>query len=1141
MIENLLQRVKEQGIKLYLDNEGALKLRRKTNATNDQLIAEIKEKKAQIIDWLKVSAKANDKIARAEHIDNEAPASFAQQRMWLVNQLESSDAHYNMTDALHINGTIDLSVIEQTCYEIIKRHEPLRTVFFERDGQVWQKVLDEFHFQVTRFDFTQESENVDNLVSECVKQFSLQAFSLESDLMLKVGYIELPRNNTGEAQGVLLFNLHHIAGDGWSRGLLLKEFNHLYQSIQQGEPSRLIPNALRYLDYSVWQRGLFESSTVDSQRAYWLKQLNELPDVHALPLDHPRPPVQSFDGSRVQFALEAQLSTQLKALAVEQNVTLFMLLHAAFSLLLSRYSDCTDIVIGTPVANRRQQELEGLIGCFVNTLVLRTNTSENGRFIDYLHDVKKVNVNAQANQDMPFDLLVDELNPQRSPAYSPLFQIQFSMNNTESVKPNLASSSVSSANVSRSLVKYELALHAVEDRDGLNFRFEYNTSIFKQDTIQQLQACFVQLLKSIVATPQQGIHELTLVSESNQHHLLVELNDTSAPIAHDDNVVAAFTQQVADNPQRIAVTYEGESLTYQQLDERVNQLANHLQDNGVGAHSYVALYMERSLEMVVAIWAILKSGGAYIPIDPTLPAARVRVILQDASPVLVLTQKRFYGSLPSYHHNVVSLDEDSVIQTLSSCSESFETNSLFQQGQEAYIIYTSGSTGEPKGVICEHKGLFNRIDWMQKMYQLNSADCVLQKTPYSFDVSVWEFIWPLITGCRLVVAKPEGHKEPSYLSSLIQSQEVTTLHFVPSMLNLMLQAGDWEQCSTVRQVFCSGEALSSELQAQFFATETKSKLHNLYGPTEASIDVTYWECDSAANKGASVPIGRPIQNTSLVVLDKNGKLVPYGAVGELHIGGMGLAVGYLNKPELTKDKFIPNPFPQLNGPRLYKTGDLVRYSEGGKLEYLGRIDHQVKLHGLRIELGEIEYQLAQHDKVNQCLVMVREDIVNQPRLVAYFDSPHPDIETQCTEYLKQQLPSYMVPEVLIKVTQWPLTANGKIDRKKLPVPNVPDTLKYLAPENEIESQLQLFVMSILHLNEDQVSANADFFELGGNSLLAIKLISKINEQWQINISSKEIFNTRTIRGLGAEIEKYTLVLASQIITNNTQVEESGWL
>ncbi|MDK3158298.1 amino acid adenylation domain-containing protein [Kamptonema cortianum] len=1022
------------------------------------------------------------------------PLSFAQQRLWFLAQLEPHSTAYNLCGAVRLDGVLNREALTQSFNEIVRRHESLRTTFHTVDGRPVATIAPQAPLAIPQIELS-ETE-----VQSYLEQEAQTPFDLTQSPLLRVKVLKL-----GEQSHILLLAMHHIASDGWSRGILVQELAVLYRAFCQNQHSPLPELPLQYADFAVWQRQWLQGEVLASQLAYWQQQLAGVSSLLALPTDFPRPVVQRYQGKVRVLSFSLELSRALKTLSQQTGSTLFMVLLAVFNLLLSRYTRSTDIVVGSPIANRNRAEIEGLIGFFVNTLVLRTDVSGNPTFRELLARVREVTLGAYAHQDLPFEQLVEVLKPERHLSHAPLFQVMFSLQNAANVQMEWPGLKQSPVELTSHHAKFDLNVSLEETPTGLVARFEYNTDLFQAATIDRMAGHLQQLCAEVVAQPDACLSTFSLLSPAEQHQLLVEWNNTQVDYPQLGCLHHWVEAQVEQTPDAVAVVFENHSLTYRQLNLKANQLAHHLQSLGVGVETLVGVCTERSLEMVIALLAILKAGAAYVPFDPTYPKARLAFMLQDSQVQVLLTQSHLIESLPQHPAQIVDLSSDFSTYSTDNLKTQVSPNNL------AYVIYTSGSTGQPKGAMNLHRGVVNRLLWMQDTYSLTATDRILQKTPFSFDVSVWEFFWPLITGARLIIAQPGGHQDSHYLVNLIQSQQITTLHFVPSMLQVFLQEPGVENCQSLKRVICSGEALSWELQQRYFS-KLNAQLHNLYGPTEAAIDVTYWECHPGSQLG-KVPIGRPIANTEIYILDQHQQPVPIGVAGELHIGGMGLARGYLNRPELTAEKFISNPF---KAGKLYKTGDLARYLETGEIEYLGRIDHQVKLRGLRIELGEIEATLLQHPEVQEAVVMLREDTPGYPRLVAYLvmDAGVSLNVTELRNFLMDKLPEYMIPSGWVSLAALPLSLNGKIDRRSLPLPPSvrPDSeSEIILPRNQIESKLAQIWCKVLQV--EQVSVQDNFFDLGGHSLLLIEVNSHIKAQFNLNLSIVELFRNPTLQML----------------------------
>jgi amino acid adenylation domain-containing protein len=1066
---------------------------------------------AELVERVQSASNAKACEAAATEPAEAFPLSFAQQRLWFLDQFEGNSPAYNIPVALRLRGKLRHAALERALHDVLHRHDALRACFENVDGVPVQRIRPQLDWSLAQHDLRNlPPDEAQARARALALEEARTPFKLQTGPLIRGRLLQL-----GQEEQVLLLTMHHIVSDGWSMGVLLREVAALYAAHALGMPPKLPELPLRYVDFASRQRERVSGELLAQQLGYWKQRLDGSPALLTLPTDRPRPPVQSQRGATLQYAIPAELAARLQALSRQHHCSLFMTLCAAFNVLLARYAGQDDICIGTPIANRHQEETEGLIGLFVNTLVLRTQVDMGASFIELLKQVRTHTLDAYAHQDAPFEQLIEVMQSERHPSYSPLFQVMLVLQNAPMGALSLAGLELELLPHESSTAKFDLTLTLNESAAGLQGDIEYSTDLFDASTVERMAQHFTALLQAVVADPQSAVGELPILGAAERQQLLAGFNDTARryPQLRPGfcTLQQLFEAQALASAEHTAVIYEGQAWTYAQLNARANQLARHLRGLGVGPDSLVGLCAERSLEMIVGLYGILKAGGAYVPLEPSYPPERLATIADDAKLAVVLTQQHVRERLAKLTGvPIFVLDEEAAVLAQYPADN---LEHMVQPQHLAYVIYTSGSTGKPKGVGIDHQGIVNRLQWMQEAYRLDKTDRVLQKTPYSFDVSVWEFFWPLLEGATLVVARPGGHQDVAYLADLIDAQGITTVHFVPPMLEVFLnEAGECGR--SLRQVMCSGQALPPELQQRFFAKWQHVALHNLYGPTEASVDVTAWECrpDSTLS---SVPIGKPIANIQIHLLDDALNPVPVGVTGHLYIAGIGLARGYVNRPELTAQAFVPNPFSAAPGARMYKSGDLARYLPDGTIEYLGRSDHQVKLRGLRIELGEIEASLAALEAVRDVLVLACTDERKLTRLVAYL-VPHagqvlPDAGS-LRATLKQTLPDYMVPEHFVTLDAMPLTANGKIDRKALPVPDMaPSDSAYVAPRTYAERMVAEIWADVLGV--ERVGLSDDFFALGGQSLLATQMVSRIKRVLGIDLPLRALFEAPTIASL----------------------------
>ncbi|MCU6502642.1 amino acid adenylation domain-containing protein, partial [Rugamonas sp. A1-17] len=1044
--------------------------------------------------------------------------SFAQQRLWFLSQLSGGSAAYHIPLAFSLTGRLDRAALARALNAIVARHEALRTTFDAVDGEPLVAIAPESQPFALRYEDLSAGPDGPETAARLMRAEAAQPFDLARGPLVR-GLLA----RTGEHSHTLMITMHHIVSDGWSLAVFTSELGRLYREAAGGQAAALAPLPLQYADYAAWQREQLSGALLAEQGAYWRDALANAPTLLELPCDHRRPAEQDFRGADLALDLGPDLSKALAGLAQRHGVSLYMAVLAGWAVVLSRLSGQQQVVIGTPVANRGRLELEGLIGFFANTLALPIEVDITRSPADLLTQVRKVVLDAQAHQDLPFEQIVELVQPARSVAHTPIFQTLFAWDNNDRIELALDGLGCALQPGVDTVAKFDLTLALGVVDGSIAGALNFATALFERETVERFAAYLRQTLQHMVDDSRQAFAAQAMATPAEQRKLLVDWNDTA--VAYDDQrcIHTLLEARAALAPHATAVEYEGQLLSYGALHAQASQLARHLRAQGVRAGDRVGICVVRAPEMVIGLLAILKAGAAYVPLDPDNPPERLGFMLADAAPAVVLahaaTATVLSAALGALQRRpaVIDLVADSAAWRHLSDADPDCAEVGVGSRDLAYIIYTSGSTGMPKGVMIEHHALVNRLQWMQRAYRLNADDAVLQKTPFGFDVSVWEFFWPLLTGARLVLARPHGHKDPAYLCDLIRRKQITTLHFVPSMLPLFLGSAEAARCDSLRNVFCSGEELPAAAVNHFQRTYRHAALHNLYGPTEATVDVTAWHCTPLA-PDAAVPIGRPIDNTRTYILDRAMQPVPVGVVGELYLGGAGIARGYLNRPELTAQRFLSSPF--VAGDRLYRTGDLARYRADGNIDYLGRNDFQVKLRGFRIELGEIETRLRALPAVREAVVLAREDEAGDKRLVAYYvsrDGGDAD-PAQLAAALARDLPDYMVPSSYLRLEAMPLTNNGKLDRHALPAPSAAGygCRQYQEPLGEVEQTLAAIWAAALDL--PQVGRDDHFFELGGHSLLAVRVLERMRHA-RLYTDVRAFFATPVLRDLAAQLSR----------------------
>ena len=1036
--------------------------------------------------------------------------SFAQRRLWILHTLGDQQTPYNLPGACIFNGPFDKDLFDKTLQLIIQRHEILRTIFIAVDGEPKQVVHEYIDFELEYLTIP-EGEHQKAELDALLDQLSYTRFDLEAGPAFRAKLIVL-----GPDRCCLLFVVHHIISDGWSMEVLVNEVATIYKALRKGDIPQLKPLRIQYKDYASWQKDELEKQSREAGN-YWLETFQKPIPVLHLPTDFPRPPVKTFDGKLLRKKLSPELSRQVNVMSNAANNTLFMTLLASIYALLYRYTGQRDMVIGTPIAGRDHFDLEGQLGCFVNTLALRSSFDTGISFSELLAVVRKNVLGAFQYQLYPFDRLVDDLELERDLSHSTLFDVMVQLQNEKGIINSEEEGDLFSMEnyaVDFKYTKFDLSFNFTETLEGLTVDVEYNTDLFKPSTISRMMDHYENLLQVVSLDQSLSLNAIPYISEREKIEVLNDFNQTTTDYPFTKTLHQLIEEQAKRFPNKEVVIFQDNILTYEKLNDSANQLANYLVGKyNVGQGGLIAVLMDRSEKMMIALLAVLKSGAAYVPIDPDYPRSRIQYIIKDTgAKALLLDSYATLGGKDLKFSNIFCFDQD--WQKVSQCSSAnLDKNS--GPNSLAYVIYTSGSTGEPKGAMLEHNGVVNRIDWMWRYYSFNTEDVIFQKTPYVFDVSVWEIFMTLCYGAKMVMCQKEAIYDPQELVGLISKHQITTVHFVPTMLKVWVDAigpKQVEKLNSLKRVVASGEALHPEMVHAFYH-KLNVPLHNLYGPTEASVDVSAYET-KVGDK--IIPIGKPISNIKLYVLDDQLQLLPVGVEGGLFIAGVGVARGYLNKPELTENRFIDNPYSEPGYEKLYRTGDRAKWLPDGNIQLAGREDDQVKIRGFRIELGEITNALLSHDHINEALVMVHEQEKGGKQLVAYY-IPDGEAEIDFQQFLSSLVPGYMIPSNFIPLETFPVTPNGKLDKKLLPKPTeyqgeqIPETY-----ENEMQETLAEAWKMVL--GRQSIGINDNFFSIGGDSIKSIQVVAKLHEL-KYKISTHDIFQYPTIRGLSQVVSK----------------------
>ena len=1071
------------------------------------------------------------------------PLSFAQRRLWFLHQLEPANTFYNLPLAVPFNVPVNSAVLERSINEIVNRHEALRTFFATVEGEPMQIVRPTLNLALDVIDLRALAKDEQAAeTARLIAEIAQQPFDLANAPLLRVALLR-----RGIQDYVFVLVMHHIISDGLSLGIFWRELIAIYNAFYINRPSPLSELPIQYADFAVWQRERLQGERLAHLTAYWRKQLGGLPTLQ-LPTDRPRPAVLSYRGAFHQLTLPRVLTSTLRSLSQREGVTFFMTVFAAFAVLLQRYSGQDEVIIGVPIASREPKELEGLIGFFINSLVLRADLAGDPSFRTLLARVRELALEAYAHQELPFEKLVEELQPERDLSRNPLFQVSFQL---FSAPEKMHAEQVPTIAVNRGSAIFDLAVNLWEGADEIGGQLEYSSDLFEASTIARLAGHFRTLLKNASTNPEAKLSELYMLTDGEQHQILFEWNETAVGVPQ-FCVHQLFEQRASENPGALAVTAHNEAITYGELNERANRLAHSLHALGVGHETLVCVCLERRISMVVALLAVLKSGGAYVPLDPSYPSDRLGLMLEDSGAKVVLSDRASAGRLPAGNAALLLLDDEGVF------NDSPPSNAIAEYGVSlddiCYVIYTSGSTGRPKGVAVPHRGLTNLVAWHRRAFTVSPADRASQVASPGFDACGWE-LWPyLTTGASVHIVADNVRASPPDLLRVLREKKIT-IAFLPTPVAQMVFDDSGCAGLRLRYLLVGGDKLT-----RVPAPGSDFVVVNNYGPTECSVVAT--SCEIGAGQDLPPSIGRPIDNTQVYVLDRYLNPVPIGVAGELYIGGQGLARGYHNSPALTAENFIANPIPGAVGSRLYKSGDLVRYRKDGTLEYLGRTDHQIKIRGFRVELGEIEAVLTGHKDVSDAVVTVVSSAGESGHLVAYVspkqslalnsngvaDSSLQQLTTSLRIRLRAQLPEYMVPTDIVILRQLPQTSNGKVDRRALPSPELArgeNDQAYAAPRTPLEEVLAGIWAEVLDL--DHVGIDDNFFKIGGHSLLAVRTISRVRDRLKVEVPLQTLFRCPTPAQFAASLlatadnptglEKIAQLVASVASLSDAEVKQ----
>ncbi len=1089
-MKDLIKKLKRSGIDIdVVDNE--LELDIPDGIDFSDIINEVKENKQRLIAYVKKIREGDDfYIIEPSIWKPYYTLSSAQKRMYVLYQFDKTSLAYNMPQFVQIEGALDKNRLESAFSQLIDRHESLRTAFEAIDEEVAQKVSDQVEFEMEYYD--SDEDQLSHITDDFVRPFDLSQPPL-----IRTGIVTVSGDKSGvQPYHILMVDMHHIITDGVSQSVLVNDFLSLYNN-------EVLPEIrIQYKDYAEWQQGEKRKGILASQKMFWLNEFTEEVTTLELPTDFVRPPVKNHQGDFIYFSIGKEDTLRLKTLCSSSGSTMFMMILSVYNILLSKLSNQQDVVVGTPVACRDHADLENMIGMFVNTLPLRNEVSGSLSFQEFLTSVQQKTLSCFDNQSYQYEELIDELKVGRNTSRNPLFDVLFSYQNIEKSELEISGLALQSYHNEQTVSKFDLTLTAMEEGEELYLNFNYSTALFKEETIERFVGYFKEILSAVISDPSVKLSAIDIMPEAEKQELLYQFNDTTADYPGQETLITLFEKQVRDSPENIALVYNDTELSYQDLNVSANQLARYLRSKGVKAGDVVGLMLDRSIELMVAVLGILKAGGTYLPIDVSQPEERLKYVLKESSALLLLTDKT---GIALFDKHITTIDvSDAAIGAMDKKDLKITPSS----SDLAYIIYTSGSTGTPKGVMVGHRSVINLICSQKAMYDIDPGERILQFSTIIFDASVEQIWLALLHGAALVLIDKEVITDSHQFNDYLFRKKVTHLHATPSFLDHV----ELQEPNSLKRIISGGEECKWELANRF---NKGYKFYNKYGPSETTITSVAGLVPEDIEGESRISIGKPVNNTFVYVLGHHLELLPRGVKGELYIGGDGLALGYVNREEFTKERFVDNPFRP--GERIYKTGDLVRWLPDGNIDFIGRLDDQIKLRGYRIELGEIEHHLLSHEEVKGAVVLVREK-EGDKYLVAYYVSGEEIPVSTLRAYLSEKLPDYMVPTYYMNLESMPLTPSGKVDKKALPDPEFEAGEDYVGPQTETEEKLVEIWSEVLKLDKEVISVNKNFFELGGHSLNAVTLANKVFKAFNIELSLQQIFNGPTIKSIAEYID-----------------------